>query len=203
MNIAFIGLGIMGSRMAGHLLKNGQSLHVYNRTATAAEALEPLGARVADTAVDAVADADVVFTMLSNPEVVADVATGEQGFLRHLKPGYLWVDCSTINPSFARQMADAAAKMEVRYLDAPVAGSKPQAEAAALAFFVGGTAEDLDTVRSLLEWMGSKVIHAGAVGQGAALKMLVNAMLAQSMVVFAESLLLGEKLGLEKSFLLD
>ena len=203
MNIAFIGLGIMGSRMAANLLQHGVDLTVYNRSQAPARALGDLGAKIAASPRDAVNGADIVFTMLAKPGVVAELAFGEEGFLAAMKSGALWVDCSTVNPSFSQVEAAAAHARGVRFLDAPVAGSAPQAEKGELAFFVGGDAADVKEAEELIGHMGSKLIHVGETGRGASLKMLVNSLLAQSMLVFAETLALGEKMGLSRDFLLD
>lgn len=203
MNIAFIGLGIMGSRMAANLLRHDAELTVYNRSAAPAKALGELGAKIADSAREAVHGADIVFTMLSKPEAVAEVAFGADGFLAAMQPGALWADCSTVNPSFSLEEAAAAHARGVRFIDAPVAGSAPQAENAELAFFVGGAAADVQEAEAAISRMGSKLIHVGETGRGASLKMLVNALLAQSMLAFAETLALGEKMGLGRDFLLD
>ena len=203
MNVTLIGLGIMGSRMARNLLKNNVKLTVYNRSDEPAQVLAERGATRANSAAEAVQEADVVFTMLSSPDAVAEVATGSDGFLKNMRENTLWVDCSTVNPSFSRQMQRAAAEHSIRFLDAPVAGSKPQAEKAELVFFVGGAQSDLDEVESLLNFMGMKVMPIGEIGQGSSFKMLVNALLAQSMVLFSETLLLGERMGLSRDFLLD
>ena len=203
MNATFIGLGIMGQRMAQNLLKNGVTLTVYNRSPKPAQALQEQGARVATSAKEAVREADVVFTMLASPKVVEKVAMGSEGFLSAMRKDALWVDCSTVNPSFSLTAYQAAANHHVRFLDAPVAGTKPQAEQAELVFFVGGAAQDSDAVAPLLNFMGKKTMHIGEVGKGSSFKMLVNALLAQSMVLFSETVLLGEKMGLSRDFLLD
>jgi 3-hydroxyisobutyrate dehydrogenase-like beta-hydroxyacid dehydrogenase len=203
MNVAFIGLGIMGSRMAKNLLANSITLTIFNRSAGPLLDLEKQGATIAQTAQDAVRDADIVFTMLSSPEVVAQVAWSEDGFITHMKEDAIWVDCSTVNPSFSRQANEIATNHALRFVDAPVAGTKPQADQGELVFFVGGSEDDLREIDPLLNIMGSKVIHIGPTGQGSAFKMLVNALLAQSMVAFAETVLLGEKLGLSRDFLLN
>lgn len=203
MKIAFLGLGIMGRRMAARLLAQGHDLTVYNRTPEAASALREQGAAVAGHPADAVREAEVVFTMLADPEAVAALAFGEHGFLGALPAGALWIDCSTVNPAFSRQEAAQAQSCGVRFLDAPVAGSAPQAEQGALTFFVGGDAADLETVRPLLEILGRKIIHAGPNGQGTGLKMLVNMLLGQAMLAFAEALALGRGLGFDAEFLLQ
>lgn len=203
MKITFIGLGIMGSRMAANLLKKGLDLTVYNRSKEPMEALIAQGAKGATTLQASVADADIVFSMLSTPEVVKSCFFGPTGALESMKPNAIWVDCTTVNPSFSREAAAAAKANGVRFLDAPVAGTKPQAAAASLAFFVGGEAQDLAEVKTYLDHMGAKVMHAGAISKGAAFKMLVNIMLAQSMLIFSEATLFGEKLGFTQDFLLN
>ena len=203
MKVTFIGLGIMGSRMAGNLLRNGVELTVFNRSAASMQALAKQGAVMAGSAQGAVQDADVVFTMLASPEVVDQVALGADGFLASMKAGAIWVDCSTVNPSFSQEVGTFAAQRRIRFVDAPVAGSTQQAENAELIFLVGGSETDIKSIDSLLNMMGSRVVHVGDSGKGAALKMLVNSLLAQSMVAFSEALLLGETLGLDRDFLLD
>ncbi|MEM9931734.1 MAG: NAD(P)-dependent oxidoreductase [Bacteroidota bacterium] len=203
MHITFVGLGIMGSRMAANLLKQNITITVWNRTHTATLPLEKLGATVVSDVNLAVMDADLVFSMLSTPEAIDACFLGENGALSNMKANALWVDCTTVNPSFSRRCAAAAQARGLRFIDAPVAGSKPQAAAAQLAFFVGANAEEITPIRPYLEAMGAKIIPLRERGQGAAFKMLVNVMLAQSMLIFSESVLLGERLGLDKDFLLD
>jgi len=203
MNVTFIGLGIMGSRMAKNLLKNEVKLTVFNRSDNPIKELKGLGATGAESYQGAVTDADVVFTMLSSPEVVEQIVIGENGFISGMKENAIWVDCSTVNPSFSLTANKIAEKNNVRFLDAPVAGTKPHAENAELVFFAGGSKEDLENVESLLNFMGNKVVHVGEVGKGSSFKMLVNSLLAQSMLIFSETLLFGQKMGLSKDFLLD
>ncbi|WP_289023217.1 NAD(P)-dependent oxidoreductase [Desulfobacter postgatei] len=203
MELAFIGLGIMGSRMAANLLKKNKNLTVFNRSAAPIRKLVAQGAVAADSYRNAVKGADVVFTMLASPEVVEKVAFSEEGFVSAMKKNAIWVDCSTVNPSFSRKSFLMAKACGIRFMDAPVSGTKPNAENADLAFFVGAEKSVLDIVQSLLEGMGQKVMHVGEPGKGTALKMLVNSLLAQSMLMLSENILLGEKLGFSKDFLLD
>jgi len=201
--VGFIGLGIMGSRMAANLLEGGVSLKVSNRSQEPVERLASAGAEAARSHLDCAAGVDVVFTMLSEPRVVAEVGLGERGFLQSMEKGSLWVDCTTVDPAFSERCHQEALERGVRFLDAPVAGTKPQAQEAELLFFVGGRDSTLEEVRPYLEMMGEKIIHVGSGGKGSALKMLVNSLLAQSMVAFSETVLLGEKLGLDQAFLLE
>ncbi|MBW4934074.1 NAD(P)-dependent oxidoreductase [Marinobacter sp. F4206] len=204
MNVAFIGLGIMGSRMARNLLKDSSlSLTVANRSPAAVQALEAEGARGASSASEAVRNADIVITMLSDPTVLEDVAFGDEGFVAAMHRGSLWVNSSTVNPSCTRHCASGANAVGVRFLDAPVAGTKQPAEAGELTFLLGGEDTDVEGARPLLELMGQKILHVGPAGQGSAFKMLVNALLAQSMLAYAETALLGEKFGFSRDFLMD
>jgi 3-hydroxyisobutyrate dehydrogenase-like beta-hydroxyacid dehydrogenase len=203
MKVTFIGLGIMGSRMAKNLLKHKVELTVYNRSKAIVEELVSLGAKTAPSAAEAVKEADIVFTMLSKPAVVQEVANGENGFLPHMKPNALWADSSTVNPSFSQSAKQWAVQNKLRFLDAPVAGTLPQAQNAELVFFVGGEERDVQEVSPLLDMMGKKTMHLGESTKGSAFKMLVNAMLAQSMLIFSETILLGEKMGFDSNFLLD
>ncbi|MEM7345240.1 MAG: NAD(P)-dependent oxidoreductase [Chloroflexota bacterium] len=202
MKIGFIGLGIMGSRMAANLLAGGVELIVHNRTKEKAATLLEQGATWAESFA-AFADADIVFTMLAHPEAVEQVALGAKGLLNHLRPGKLWVDCSTVNPSFSRQMALEAKTRNIRFLEAPVAGTKPQAQNGALVFFVGGDANHLADCTPYLELMGQKVVHVGPHGMGMSLKVVINVMLATAMATFAEGMALGEALGLPQTVLFN
>jgi len=203
MKISFIGLGIMGSRMAANLLQAGYSLVIYNRTPDRAAALLEAGAAWAESPAIAGAQAEILITMLAHPEAVEESALGSRGFLAHLKPGSLWIDCSTVNPSFTRRMAAEAQARGIALLDAPVAGSRLPAEQGTLTFFVGGEAEALARCQPLLDAMGRRTVHVGDQGMGTSLKMVSNMILASNMAVFAEGLALGRSLGMELDFLFD
>lgn len=203
MKITFIGLGIMGRCMAANLLKGDLDLTVFNRSEAPMQQLAQLGASMAASSRKAVANADIVVTMLANPEAVDQVALSADGFVAAMQPHSLWIDCSTVNPSFSLYAAQVCRTHQVRFIDAPVAGSKPQAQDRELVFLAGGDAADLKAAEQVLLLMGSRVVHVGATGKGACLKMLVNSLLAQSMLAFSETVLLGEKLGLPRDFLLD
>ena len=203
MKIGFIGLGIMGSRMAANLQKHGHSLVVFNRTREKAQPLLAEGARWADSPAALATEVEIIFTMLAHPDAVTEAALGKDGFLQHPGPGETWVDCSTVNPSFSRKMAAEAKARGVRFLGAPVTGSKGQAELAKLTFWVGGQKSDLETCRPLLECMGNKIVHCGGPGTGASLKMVMNQLLGTTMAAFAEGLVLGESLGLSREVLFE
>lgn len=203
MNITFIGLGIMGTGMASNLAKNKIKLTVYNRTKIDNSSYDSENVTVADSLENAVKDADIVFSMLSTPKAVIEVFFGEKGTLSLMKKHAIWADCSTVNPSFSLEAFKEAKARGIRFLDAPVSGSKIPAQNAELIFFVGGDKATVKEAEPFMNMMGKEVIQVGDTGKGASLKMLVNIMLAQSMLIFAEAVLLGEKMGIDKDFLLD
>ncbi len=199
MKIGFIGLGIMGSRMAANLQKKGHELVVYNRTKEKADQLIAQGAAWAPSPADLAKKVKIVVTMLSKPDAIAETALiGKNSFLGSLAANALWIDCSTVNPSFSKLMAAEAKRRNVRFIDAPVAGSKVPAEQGQLLFFAGGDKTDVEEARPLFEAMGKAVFHVGGQGMGTSMKMVNNIMLAQAMVAFTEAFVLGESLGISR-----
>lgn len=147
---------------------------------------------------------NIIITMLSKPDAVAEVALiGKHSFLHKLAPNSLWIDCSSVNPSFSKLMAVESKERKVRFLDAPVAGSKGPAEQAQLLFFVGGDSGDVKEMKPLFECMGKAVYHIGGHGMGSAMKMVNNLLLGQAMVAFSEALVFGESLGITKQAMFD
>ena len=203
MKIGFIGLGIMGSRMAANLQKHGYPLVVFNRTRDKAEPLLDRGAMLADSPPKLAEQVNVLFTMLAHPDAVEQAALGTNGFLSHLKPNTIWIDCSSVNPSFSKKMAAAGAAGQIRFIDAPVTGSAPVAADGKLTFWVGGDAADVDAIRPLLLCMGNKIVHVGGPGMGTSMKMVVNLLLGTGMAAFAEAMELGQGLGLSRKMLFD
>jgi len=201
--IGFIGLGIMGSRMAANLQKHGHLLVVFNRTRAKAESLLGPCGKFADSPAKLAGQVDVLFTMLAHPDAVEQAALGADGFLNHLRPNALWVDCSSVNPSFSKKMAAEAAHRELHFVDAPVTGSAPAAAEAKLIFWVGADPADLERIRSLLLCMGNKIVHTGGHGAGTSMKMVINLLLGTGMAAFAEAMALGEGLGLSSKMLFD
>src|SRR5881398_3816455 len=185
MKIGFIGWGIMGSRMAANLQKHDYSLVVFNRTRDKAEPLLDRGAALADSPPKLAQQVDVLFTMLAHPDAVEQAALGADGFLNHLRPNALWVDCSSVNPSFSKKMAAEAAHRELHFVDAPVTGSAVPAAEAKLTFWVGAAPDDLETIRPLLLCMGNKIVNTGGQGTGTSMKMVVNLLLGTGMAAFA------------------
>jgi 3-hydroxyisobutyrate dehydrogenase/glyoxylate/succinic semialdehyde reductase len=161
------------------------------------------GAQWADSPAALAPQVEVVFTMLAHPAAVEEAALGQDGFLSRLAPDRIWIDCSTVNPSFSRKMAAAAETHNIRFLDAPVSGSKGMAEAAKLTFLFGGEECALQACRPLLECMGSRIIHCGGPGMGTSLKIVMNQLLGTVMAAFSEGLLLGESLKLPREVLFE
>ncbi len=204
MKIGFIGLGLMGCRMAANLQRKGHDLVVYNRTRSKADPLIANGAVWAHTPAEVAGQTAVVITMLAKPDAVAETALlGKNGFLHRFAPNSLWIDCSTVNPSFSRIMAAESKQRKIRFIDAPVAGSKGPAEQGQLLFYVGGEKADVEEARPLLEAMGKAVFHVGGHGMGTAMKMVNNIMLGQAMAAFSEAIVLGESLGIAREQLLN
>jgi glyoxylate/succinic semialdehyde reductase len=204
MKIGFIGMGIMGSRMASNLQKKGHEVVVYNRTKQKADPLVAQGAIWATTPADVAGQVKTIITMLSKPDAVAETALlGRSGFLNALPGNSLWIDCSTVNPSFSRLMASESHQRKIRFIDAPVAGSKGPAEQGQLLFFAGGAKSDIEEARPLFEAMGKAVFPMGENGMGTSMKMVNNIMLAQTMAAFSEAIVLGEALGIARDQLFN
>jgi len=203
MKIGFIGLGIMGSRMAANLQRQGYSLVVYNRTRAKAEPLLGSCGRFSDSPAKLAEQVDIVFTMLANPAAVEQAALGDNGFLDQLRPNALWVDCSSVDPSFSKRMATEAARRGVRFVDAPVTGSAVPAAQARLLFWVGAEPADLESIRSLLLCMGNRIVHVGGQAMGTSMKMVVNLLMGNAMAAFAEGMALGQGLGISRKVLFD
>jgi 3-hydroxyisobutyrate dehydrogenase/glyoxylate/succinic semialdehyde reductase len=193
----------MGSRMAANLEKQGNSLVLFNRTRAKAEPLLGPSGKIADSPAKLAEQVEVLFTMLAHPDAVEQAALGADGFLNYLRPHAIWVDCSSVNPSFSKKMTAEAARRQVHFVDAPVTGSAPAAAEAKLVFWVGANTADLETIRPLLLSMGNKIVHTGGHGTGTSMKMVVNLLLGTAMAAFAEAMALGEGLGLSQKLLFD
>jgi 3-hydroxyisobutyrate dehydrogenase-like beta-hydroxyacid dehydrogenase len=198
MKIAFLGLGIMGSRMAANLAAGGFDVTVWNRTASVAEQFGHAhpDAHIAATPREAAAGAEIVFTMVVDGPQVRELLLGEEfGATIGAAPGTLFVDCSTIGPDEARRVGTALAERGFRFVDAPVTGSAPRAADGTLTFMVGGDAADYARVCPALEVMGKVIVHAGVLGQGQTVKVINNAVSAVNATTLAQALLLGSQTG--------
>lgn len=203
-HITILGLGAMGSRMAASLLKAGYQVTVWNRSATKAEALQALGARLAHTPREAAAQAEVVISMLRDDPASRRVwLDSHDGALVGMAAGSIAIESSTLTPAWVRELAQAAALRGVDFLDAPVAGSRPQAEAAQLIYLVGGSAEVLQRAGPVFNSTGGAIHHAGPVGSGAIVKLMVNALFGIQVAAMAELLGLATRAGLDASKALE
>jgi glyoxylate/succinic semialdehyde reductase len=204
---AFLGLGEMGSRMAKNLAKKGFGLRVWNRTHVKVEellsAVDSLDVRAAQSPKACVQSADVVVTMVSDRAALEAVLAGPEGVLAGLSPGAVVVDMSTIGRAAALAMASAVRAVGGRFLDAPVSGSVGPAERGELVALVGAEPDDLEDARPALEAMCKGIVHAGPVGQGAALKVVLNALGSFHLVAFTSMLVVGQKAGLSREAILD
>lgn len=200
-NIAFIGLGNMGGPMALNLLKAGFGLTVFDLSPSALQTAKAAGAKVAATAAEAAAGADIIVSMLPASAHVEDLYLGSGEVLQVVKPGTLIVDCSTIAPQMAKTVCQAAQAAGCAMIDAPVSGGTAGAAAGTLTFIVGGETEALERARPLLEKMGQNIFHAGDHGAGQVAKICNNMLLAIHMIGTAEALNLGTSLGLDAKVL--
>ncbi|HCL16175.1 3-hydroxyisobutyrate dehydrogenase [Stutzerimonas sp. Brlt_13] len=198
MHIGFIGLGNMGAPMAHNLLKAGHQLSVFDLNAAAVENLVGAGALPVDspTAI-AQGNAELIITMLPAAPHVKSVYLGENGLIASARAGVMLIDCSTIDPHSAREVAKAAAEHGNPMLDAPVSGGTGGAAAGTLTFMVGGSDADFDRAQPILAAMGKNIVRCGAAGNGQVAKVANNMLLGISMIGVAEAMALGVALGMD------
>jgi 3-hydroxyisobutyrate dehydrogenase len=196
-SVAFIGTGVMGRSMAGHLLRAGHALHVYNRTAAKAKDLLDAGAKWHDTAGSAAAEADVVITILGFPSDVEETYLGKGGVIERARPGALLIDMTTSSPVLARRIAAAAAARGLAALDAPVSGGDLGAKEARLVIMTGGAEADFARARPYFDLMGKNIALLGPAGSGQHCKMANQVAVAVGMVSWVEALAYAKKAGLD------
>lgn len=197
MNIAFIGLGNMGGKMAHNLLKAGLTVYGFDLSDVAIQQFTEAGGIVAHNPQEAARHADVVITMLPAAKHVKDVYLGENGVLAVLKAGALCIDSSTIDPQSIKDIAHIAAEQNIQVCDAPVSGGTIGAQAGTLTFMVGSDDLTFEQVKTVLAPMGKNIVHCGDVGAGQIAKICNNLILGISMVAVAEGMALGAKLGID------
>ena len=197
-NVALLGLGTMGAGMAANLLKAGFSLSVYNRTAAKAQTLINVGARFAWTPADAAKDASVIISMLSDDAASREVWLGADGALKAAGKGAILIESSTVSPAWISELAEAASQRGVELLDAPVTGSRMQAEAGQLSFLVGGSDTTLEKALAVLNAMSKEIVHLGPVGSGAKMKLINNFLCGVQVASLAEALTWIERSGLDR-----
>jgi 3-hydroxyisobutyrate dehydrogenase len=196
--IGFLGLGIMGSRMAANVAKAGYPLTVWTHTEGKARRwAEEHKATAVSTPAEVAAASDIVVSMVVDGAQVESVLCGENGVADGAKDGPLCVDSSTIAPTDTRRIAARLKERGIGMIDAPVTGSSPRAEAGTLTIMVGGEAEEFERVKPLLETMGELIVHVGELGQGEMLKLINNSLGAANAAAVAEALLLAKATGVD------
>ncbi len=201
--IGWIGTGVMGSSMCGHLIKAGFSATVFNRSKNKAQALLDQGATWADSPQAVAAAADVVFTIVGFPSDVRSVILGPDGALAGSKPGAILVDMTTSEPSLAIEIAEAARKKQVHSVDAPVSGGEVGAKEARLSIMIGGDKDVVDALAPCWQAMGKTIVHQGGPGAGQHTKMVNQTLIATGMVGVCEALLYGYRAGLDLNVVLE
>jgi 3-hydroxyisobutyrate dehydrogenase len=195
--VGFIGLGQMGSRMARNLARAGHGVSAFDTRSEAISAVTGAGARGASSVADAVGEAEVIFTSLPAPKDVEDVVLGPDGVADSAQPGAIFVDLSTNAPSVVRRLVAELEKRGIRMLDAPVSGGIEGAEAGTLSIMVGGDPEVFETVKPVLSAMGTKLFHCGGIGNGTVVKLCNNIAGQALALITAEVLTLGVRAGVE------
>lgn len=196
-HVGWIGTGVMGRSMVGHVRQAGYAVTVTSRTRERAAAALAAGATWADTPAEVATKADVIILMVGYPAEVRDVVQGPRGVFAGARPGAILVDMSTSEPSLARELALEGAGHGVTVLDAPVSGGDIGAREARLAIMVGGEAAAVEAVRPLLETMGKTITHVGLPGAGQHTKMVNQILIASGMVSLCEALLYAHRAGLD------
>jgi 3-hydroxyisobutyrate dehydrogenase-like beta-hydroxyacid dehydrogenase len=196
--VGFVGLGIMGSRMAACLARAGHPVAVYNRTAAKAEAwVAEHGGRLAATPRDAADGAAAVITMVVDGPQVEEVLLGEDGAVAGAAPGTLFVDCSTIAPADVRRIGAELAERGMGFVDAPVSGSSPKAETGTLTIMAGGSDDDFARAAPFFDAMGETILHVGPLGHGQTVKVISNAVSATNAATLAQALVVGKATGVD------
>ncbi|WP_047152764.1 NAD(P)-dependent oxidoreductase [Aneurinibacillus tyrosinisolvens] len=195
--IGFIGTGVMGKSMAGHLLKAGYPVLVYNRTKSRAEELIQQGAQWKDTVAELAAEANIIITMVGYPKDVEEVYLGESGILPHAKQGTYVIDMTTSTPSLARTIYEEAKGRGMHSLDAPVSGGDIGAREARLAIMVGGDQEVFDVLLPIFNLIGQNIILQGGAGAGQHTKMCNQIAIASNMIGVCEAMVYAKRAGLD------
>jgi 3-hydroxyisobutyrate dehydrogenase-like beta-hydroxyacid dehydrogenase len=194
--VGWIGTGVMGQAMCGHILSAGYSVTVFNRTLSKAQTLCDRGAIMVDSPKSVAAESDIVFTIVGYPQDVREVIIGENGVLQGLKPGGTVVDMTTSEPSLAREIFDYAKQRGCESVDAPVSGGDKGAKAGALAIFAGGEETVVEGLKPLFDCMG-KVTYMGGPGLGQCTKLGNQITIASTMVGLVEGMVYAHKAGLD------
>jgi len=198
-NLGFVGLGVMGGRIAKRLLDAGHRVTGYNRKASKAKWLVASGLRQGRTPREVAASADIVFSMVTDTAALRAVAEGPDGILAGLGPGKMYIDMSTVSPAWSRDLAARVRETGARMLDAPVSGSVATLEQGRLSIMVGGERETFERARGVLQDIGPTVTYVGGNGQAVLMKVATNLSLAVQMLAFSEAVVLAEKGGIPRA----
>jgi len=201
--IGWIGTGVMGSSMCGHVLRAGYRVTLHSRTKAKAKPLLDLGATWAENSRAVATDSDLLFTMVGFPQDVRAVYFGETGILAGAQPGTLLIDMTTTDPALSRKIAERATAKGLSAIDAPVSGGDVGAHNATLSIMAGGDSEAVQAVMPLFELLGNKIVHQGGPGTGQQAKLCNQIVIAGTMVGVCESVLYGYKAGLDLNRMLD
>ena len=201
--IGWIGTGVMGSSMCGHLMAAGYSATIFNRSAEKTRSLVEKGANLADSPQAVAAASDVIFTIVGYPQDVREVTLGTNGTLAGARPGAVLVDMTTSEPALAIEIDQAAKAKQVHAVDAPVSGGDIGAREARLSIMIGGEKSTVDALRPLFEVMGKTIVHQGPAGAGQHTKMVNQVLIASNMIGVCEGLLYGYKAGLDLNVVLQ
>lgn len=200
--VGFIGLGIMGHPMAGHILEAGYPLTVYNRTRSKAQELASRGAQVTDSPAEVAAQSEVIITMVSDSPDVQEVVAGPKGVVERIKPHSVVIDMSTISPEVERNLGEKLRNRECELMDAPVSGGDVGARNATLAIMVGGDEDVFERVRPILEVMGS-VTYCGKLGCGQLTKLCNQILVSANLLGVSEALAFARKNGLDPEVMIE
>ncbi|MCX5889194.1 MAG: NAD(P)-dependent oxidoreductase [Deltaproteobacteria bacterium] len=201
--VGFMGLGIMGAPMAANILKAGYPLTIYNRTLAKAEPLAKLGAKVAASPKALAQDSQIIIAMVTGPEALYELLFGPEGAAAAFGPEQVFINMSSVSPSFTLELGKELAPTAIRFVDAPVSGTKKPAEDAQLVILAGGNQKRVEELEPLFLTMGKKVIYCGKTGQGSMMKMFINLLLGLMMEGFAESVNFGRLGGLNLETMLE
>lgn len=202
-SIGFIGMGNMGSRMASRLLEAGFDVTVYNRTPGRADPLIKRGAKQAKSPSDLAKHCEIVISSVADGDALMEVAMGEDGLVRHAKPGLVYVEMSTVSPIESARVATACNGAGIVYLRAPVTGSTYAAESGTLKLLVSGPRDQFDGVADVLRHLGPDHFYLGPGEEARVLKLAINMLIGVTMVAFAEAVVLGKKAGLDWDRMLE
>jgi 3-hydroxyisobutyrate dehydrogenase-like beta-hydroxyacid dehydrogenase len=201
--LGFVGLGLMGSRIAKRLLDAGYPVAGYNRTASKAAALVEAGMQLCASPREVAENSDITLSMVTDNAALNAITEGENGILAGMSEGKIFVEMSTVSPRLIRDLAEQVEFAGANMLEAPVSGSIPAAEGGTLVIFAGGDAAVLERVRPVFEKISQKIVHAGSNGQGIAVKIAINLSLPVQLIALFEGVLMAERCGVPRQAALD